>query len=99
MGEPRFREKNRKKITNGTWDAFWGPIKDQNGNEKVAEGQKMSDQDILSFSWFVEGVEGEIPVSRVITLKIKDTLINHRASILKPKNFVGFDGFKLLKIR
>ena len=57
-------QEEQEKIINGTWDVFWGPIKDQNGNEKVAEGQKMSDQDILSFSWFVEGVEGEIPVSQ-----------------------------------
>ena len=41
-----------------TWDVFTGPIKDQSGAVKVAEGAKMSDGDMLSIDWFVEGVEG-----------------------------------------
>ncbi|HPI97109.1 MAG TPA: BMP family ABC transporter substrate-binding protein [Synergistales bacterium] len=49
------------KIISGSWDVFTGPIKDQDGNLKVPEGQSMSDGDMLSMSWFVEGVEGEIP--------------------------------------
>lgn len=49
------------KIINGQWDVFTGPIKDQSGQVKVAEGQKMSDADMLKFDWFVQGVEGTIP--------------------------------------
>ena len=50
----------RKKIVDGSWDVFWGPVKDQTGAVKIAAGQKMSDADMLSFNWFVEGVEGTI---------------------------------------
>ncbi len=40
---------------------FDGPIYDQNGKLKVAAGQTLSDQDLLSMDWFVEGVIGKIP--------------------------------------
>jgi basic membrane protein A len=51
----------RDTIVNTDWDVFCGPINDQNGNEAIAEGECMSDPDMLSMSWFVEGVVGEIP--------------------------------------
>jgi len=54
----------KEKIINGNWDVFWGPIKDQDGEIRVPEGQKMTDKEMLSISWFVEGVEGEIPQSQ-----------------------------------
>jgi basic membrane protein A len=40
---------------------FTGPLKDQKGEERVAAGVAMTDQEILNMNWFVEGVEGEIP--------------------------------------
>ena len=43
------------------WDVFTGPIKDQKGEVKVPAGQVMTDKDMLSFDWFVEGVDGTIP--------------------------------------
>ncbi|HSV31760.1 MAG TPA: BMP family ABC transporter substrate-binding protein [Atribacteraceae bacterium] len=51
----------RERIVEGAWKVFTGPIRDQQGAIRVAEGEVMSDEDLLSFSWFVEGVEGEIP--------------------------------------
>jgi len=51
----------KQEILGGTWDVFTGPIKDNTGKERVAAGEKMSDQDMLSLDWFVEGVEGTIP--------------------------------------
>ncbi len=48
------------KIKGGSWDVFTGPIKDQTGAVKVAEGTKMTDKEMLSFDWFVEGVDGKI---------------------------------------
>jgi len=42
---------------------FTGPLKDQTGNERVAAGTAMTDEELLSMSWFVEGVDGEIPES------------------------------------
>jgi basic membrane protein A len=40
---------------------FTGPIADQTGEIRVPEGQTMTDEELLSMNWFVEGVEGEIP--------------------------------------
>lgn len=54
-------EADKTKILNGEWDVFWGPIKDQSGQERVAAGQKMTDAEILNMDWFVEGVVGTIP--------------------------------------
>ena len=49
------------KIVSGKWDVFTGPIKDQSGNIKVPAGKRMTDAEMLSFNWFVQGVEGTIP--------------------------------------
>lgn len=51
----------RESIMNTEWDVFCGPIKNQDGETAVVEGECMSDEDMLSMSWFVEGVAGEIP--------------------------------------
>jgi basic membrane protein A len=40
---------------------FTGPLLDQTGAEKVPAGQAMTDEELLSMNWFVEGVQGEIP--------------------------------------
>jgi basic membrane protein A and related proteins len=40
---------------------FTGPIADQTGAIHVPEGQTMTDEELLSMNWFVQGVEGEIP--------------------------------------
>ncbi|MBO8128907.1 MAG: BMP family ABC transporter substrate-binding protein [Peptococcaceae bacterium] len=53
-------EEAKEKIVSGEWDVFTGPIKDQNGELRVAEGETMSDKDMLSMDWFVEGVQGNI---------------------------------------
>lgn len=54
-------EAKKQEMINGEWDVFWGPIKDQSGTVVVPEGSKMEDGELLSFDWFVEGVEGVIP--------------------------------------
>lgn len=51
----------KQEILGGKFEVFAGPIKDQKGAVKVAEGQKIADEDLLKFDWFVEGVEGSIP--------------------------------------
>jgi basic membrane protein A len=50
----------RAKMVSKSWDVFTGPIKDQSGAIKIAEGQTMTDKELLSFDWFVQGVEGTI---------------------------------------
>ncbi len=42
----------------GVTDIFTGPIARQDGSEGVAEGVSMSDEEILTMDWFVEGVSG-----------------------------------------
>lgn len=49
------------KIISGDLKIFKGPIKDQNGEVTVADGSEMTDDEIWSMSWFVEGVIGTIP--------------------------------------
>ncbi len=51
----------KEKIISGEWDVFCGPIIDQDGNVVVAEGECMSDGDMLNMNFFVEGVVGSIP--------------------------------------
>lgn len=46
-----------KKMSEGTFDVFYGPINDNNGNSRVFDGESMSDDVMLnSFDWYVEGV-------------------------------------------
>lgn len=40
---------------------FTGPILDQDGTERVAEGVAMTGDELLNMNWFVEGVMGELP--------------------------------------
>ncbi|RBP57645.1 nucleoside-binding protein [Alkalibaculum bacchi] len=51
----------KERIVSGEFDVFTGPIKDQKGAVKVQEGQKLTDQEMLTMTWFVEGVVGTIP--------------------------------------
>lgn len=50
----------RKKIVDGEWDVFWGPLKNQKGEMVLKAGEKMSDGDMLNMSFFIEGVEGKL---------------------------------------
>jgi len=53
-------EEKKALIESGSWDVFDGPIKAQDGTEKVPAGSSLSDEEKLSMDWFVEGVEGTI---------------------------------------
>ena len=48
-------------IVAGDWDVFCGPVTGANGNLVVEEGKCLSDGDMLSMDYFVEGVSGEAP--------------------------------------
>ena len=54
-------EDAKQKFVDGSFNVYSGPIYDQSGAEKVAQGQTMSNEDILNMNWFVKGVEGTIP--------------------------------------
>ncbi len=46
-----------EKLKNGTFDVFYGPIRDTEGNLRVGEGESMTDNNLLNgFDWYVEGV-------------------------------------------
>ncbi|MCL6415094.1 BMP family ABC transporter substrate-binding protein [Aestuariirhabdus sp. Z084] len=51
----------KTKIIDGSFHPFQGPIKNQQGKVVVPEGTTMKDGEILSFNWYVEGVQGELP--------------------------------------
>jgi len=51
----------KAKIISGELHPFAGPIKDNKGVERVKAGETMTDEQLLSFDWLVEGVVGEIP--------------------------------------
>ncbi|HSV00572.1 MAG TPA: BMP family ABC transporter substrate-binding protein, partial [Roseiarcus sp.] len=41
----------------GTYDVFTGPVWDQSGKERVADGQRMEDKDLAVLDWYVKGVQ------------------------------------------
>lgn len=50
-------EEYRKKLVNGTFDVFYGPVSDADGTIRIAEGENMSDEAMLNeFDWYVDGV-------------------------------------------
>lgn len=51
-------ERRKREIIDGKFVVFQGPIKDQTGNERVRPGVTLSDPELLSLDWFVEGVVG-----------------------------------------
>jgi basic membrane protein A len=50
-------EAARKILSDGTFDVFYGPIRDNEGNLQVGEGESMTDETMLEhMDWYVEGV-------------------------------------------
>ncbi len=48
----------RERLEEGSFDVFYGPIFDNEGNPRVLAGENMSDDALLnSFDWYVAGVE------------------------------------------
>ncbi|MBB4266628.1 BMP family ABC transporter substrate-binding protein [Roseospira visakhapatnamensis] len=54
-------EAARTGIETGTLHPLAGPLTDQAGTERVAEGEAPDDGALLSMDWFVEGVQGQAP--------------------------------------
>jgi basic membrane protein A len=51
----------KQEIMSGDLHPFTGPIRDNDGELKVADGETMTDDALLSFNWLVEGLVGRIP--------------------------------------
>ena len=54
-------EEVRESIVSGDTEIFKGPIYDNKGELRVAEGETLPIEDILSMNWLVKGVTGSIP--------------------------------------
>lgn len=50
-------EAAKKDITSGKNKIFVGPLKDNKGAEKLAKDKVMTDEELLNFDWYVEGVD------------------------------------------
>lgn len=48
-------------IRAGSFHPLTGPITDQDGTQRLAEGEIIADQDLLGINWLVDGVETRIP--------------------------------------
>ncbi len=57
----KLADEVKQSIIEGKLHPFQGPIKDQNGKLVVKAGEVVSDKELLSLNWYVEGVEGSIP--------------------------------------
>lgn len=54
--------KKREMLEKGSFDVFYGPIKDNQGKLRIEEGENMSDHAMLNeFDWYVEGVVTDMP--------------------------------------
>jgi basic membrane protein A len=54
-------ESEGQAITETDWDVFCGPIDGQDGTERVPAGECLTDEELKSLDWFVEGVVSEMP--------------------------------------
>ena len=45
----------------GTFHPFTGPVKDNEGKERIAAGKTISDADLSKMEYYVEGVQGKLP--------------------------------------
>lgn len=48
-------------IAAGKFHPFGGPVVDQAGDVKIAQGETLSDGDLLGINWLVKGVETQLP--------------------------------------
>lgn len=48
-------------IKSGARHPFDGPVRDQSGAVRIAEGERASDEMLLGMDWYVEGVQGKLP--------------------------------------
>ena len=54
-------DKRRSELIDGSFDYWKGPLKDNAGNEVVADGATLDIEAINGMNWLVEGVVGELP--------------------------------------
>ena len=57
----KLAAQKKSEIVTGKFHVFQGPIKGQDGSFKVPAGKTLTDKEIDSIDWYVEGVEGKVP--------------------------------------
>ena len=48
-------------IKSGKLNPFTGPLKNQAGEQVLAEGETMADKDVLGMNWYVQGIDDKLP--------------------------------------
>lgn len=56
-------EAAKKKILDGSFNVFAGELKDNKGTVRVPAGSQLSDDDLKTIDWFVDGVIGSVPAA------------------------------------
>jgi simple sugar transport system substrate-binding protein len=51
----------KAEIVSGKFHPFTGPIKDNEGKERVAAGKVLPEDELWSLKWYAEGVVGKVP--------------------------------------
>jgi simple sugar transport system substrate-binding protein len=54
-------EQKKKGLIDGTLNPFKGPLKDNTGTIKLAEGATMPVGEFMSINWYVQGIDGSVP--------------------------------------
>lgn len=57
----KLAEETEAKIKSGEFHPFTGPIFDQSGAEKYAQGVVAPDGDLLGMNWYVKGIDDKLP--------------------------------------
>ena len=57
----------RRSIADGSFRPFDGPIYDQAGELRIAEGEILTPHQILMMDWLVENIDGQIPKIEQLT--------------------------------
>jgi basic membrane protein A and related proteins len=57
----KLAAQKKSDIISGKFHVFQGPIKGQDGKDKVPAGKTLTDKEIDSIDWYVQGVEGKVP--------------------------------------
>src|SRR5690606_29110754 len=53
-------EEKKAAIKAGTFHPFTGPVLDQSGTIKVAAGETISEKELWSLNWYVQGIDGKL---------------------------------------
>jgi simple sugar transport system substrate-binding protein len=54
-------ETKKQAIANGTLHPFGGPLKDNTGVVRLQAGAVLTDQQLMTIDWYVEGIDGAVP--------------------------------------